>query len=153
MTHDTSNTATASLRPMILRSVAAASVALTTIAVVLLLAIGNSGEQTVAVTDLGNSAVASVEAGNDELDEGQTVATTSEDTIQLAAVSPPRLAVAPVVAYAVWVIVRFGIPFLIRYGGNTFNNVFRSQVLRTEACQQLRRVGNRWGWSSYCAHT
>lgn len=58
-----------------------------------------------------------------------------------------------IVAHAVYLIVRFGIPWLIRYAGDVFRAVFTSQALRTLACRELRRQGNGWGWSGYCQNT
>lgn len=63
------------------------------------------------------------------------------------------LALPAIAAYAVWLIVRFGIPWLIQYASNVFYSVFLSRSIKLLVCQELRRQGNGWGWSWYCSGT
>ncbi len=57
-----------------------------------------------------------------------------------------------ILPHAVYLIVRFGIPWLIRYAGDVFRPVFTSQALRL-CLSRARRQGNGWGWSGYCQNT
>lgn len=62
-------------------------------------------------------------------------------------------ALPAVVVYAVWLIVRFGIPWLITYANSVFITVFRNQSIKYLVCKELRNGSNGWGWSWYCNGT
>lgn len=60
---------------------------------------------------------------------------------------------AALIGYAVYLIVRFGIPWLVRYASDVLTKVMASQFIRTQVCRELRKKHNGWGWSSYCRGT
>lgn len=69
---------------------------------------------------------------------------------------PGRLKANPAAAligYAVYLIVRFGIPWLVRYASDVLTKVMASQFIRTQVCRELRKKHNGWGWSGYCRGT
>jgi hypothetical protein len=65
--------------------------------------------------------------------------------------SPAVGRVAPLVAAAVWLIIRFGY-YAVRYSPQVLT-AFNNWLMKREACRELRRQGNGWGWSWLCAGT
>ncbi len=58
---------------------------------------------------------------------------------------------------AVWaiavLILRYGVPWVIRNAPQQFNNMMRNYAIRWAVCNLLRSWGNSWGWSWVCAGT
>lgn len=60
----------------------------------------------------------------------------------------------PLIVWEIAVLIlRYGVPWVIRYAGNLWNAMQTSYAIRWTVCNLLRSWGNGWGWSWACYGT